>query len=131
MSPASKRSGWISVLEWTPGFAALAIAVLGALSIGPFVLPVALLLLWAANRRNRAWPESFVALLVGCGLIALWIAVRESPLRPMRVIGLHRPPRWRFSVMRWLESDSVAGRRLNHGACGAELLLLLANKPEQ
>lgn len=66
---------WLSILAWPVAGAALAISVLGAMTIGLYVLPLAIaalfaLLRWGGNRRNS------IGLISGVGLPFLFIAFR-------------------------------------------------------
>src|SRR5690242_15451273 len=73
-----RTAGWI--VAWTLAGAALLLAVLGAMTIGLFILPFALLAIVALARRpaaRRSWPAVFL----GAGLPLLYVAFlnREGP----------------------------------------------------
>jgi hypothetical protein len=76
------QAGWRSLGEWALAFALLAVAVLGALSIGVFVLPVAVAALAFAARRNRRWPEPALGALIGVGVVCLYVAFRGRDYSP-------------------------------------------------
>jgi hypothetical protein len=78
----TKRAGWISVVDWGVGFGLLTFSVLGALSIGVFILPVALSSLFFASRRSRAWPEAATGLLLGPAMVCLGVAFRSRNYVP-------------------------------------------------
>ena len=90
----SNRTGWEPFAEWALALALLTVSVLGAASIGIFVVPFALLALFLAGQRNRAWPE-LLGGLVGVGSVLLYVAYRNRnylpcPVGPMRVLkGQH------------------------------------------
>jgi len=65
------RSFWL----WGLAGALLTLSLLGAASIGIFVLPFALLALWLAARTRRVWPEALGGLagIAGVCLFIAWI----------------------------------------------------------
>jgi len=75
------RVGWRAFAEWALGVALFFFAVLGAASIGVFILPFALLSLLIIARRNREWPEAMGG-LTGIGSVCLLLSVghwNDSP----------------------------------------------------
>lgn len=66
---------------WSLVGAALSFSFLTGLSIGLFVLPVALLLLWIVLSRSPRWPES-VGFIEGIGIILLAVAFVNRADRP-------------------------------------------------
>lgn len=77
-----KRRGWQSLAEWSVAFGLVALAFIGAMTIGMFVLPVALATVVLAARRNRAWPEALMGGLVGVGGMCLFVAYRNRSYSP-------------------------------------------------
>jgi hypothetical protein len=75
------RVGWRAFAEWALGVALLSFAVLGAASIGVFILPFALLSLLIVARRNREWPEAMGG-LTGIGGVCLFVAVGKWDYTP-------------------------------------------------
>lgn len=65
----SRSVGWPATLGWTAGFAIAAFAVASALSIGPFVLPFAVVLCGVAAWRCRALPEGAIGASLGVGVV--------------------------------------------------------------
>jgi uncharacterized membrane protein len=76
------RSGWQSLAEWAVAFGLVALTVLGAMTIGIFVLPVAIAAAVLAARRNRAWPEAPMGGLIGVGSVFLFVAYRNRSYAP-------------------------------------------------
>lgn len=68
------RVGWQPLGEWSLGFGLLALAAIGVMSIGIFILPVAIGALIIARKRNRLSPEGPTGGLVGVGSVCLFIA---------------------------------------------------------
>lgn len=84
------RSGWRPLAEWAVALGVVAFAVVGAASIGMFVVPFAIVAVLIAARRNRAWPEALMGGLVGVGSVFLFVAYRSRayfpcPSGPMRL----------------------------------------------
>jgi hypothetical protein len=75
------RVGWRAFAEWASGVALLSFAVVGAASIGLFVLPFALLSLLIVARRNREWPEATGG-LAGIGSICLFVGFGNLDYTP-------------------------------------------------
>ncbi|MDP9200894.1 MAG: hypothetical protein M3P26_03025 [Gemmatimonadota bacterium] len=76
------RSGWQSLAEWAVACGLMTLAVIGAMTIGIFVLPVAIAAVVLVARRNRAWPEAPMGALVGAGSIFLFVAYRNRSYSP-------------------------------------------------
>jgi hypothetical protein len=76
------RSGWQSLAEWGLALGLVALAIVGAMSIGMFVLPIAIVAVVFAARRNRVWPEGPMGALVGVGTICLFVAYRNRSYSP-------------------------------------------------
>ena len=68
------RIGWQSFGEWALASAIVTFTMLAMLSFGPFVLPIAVIAVVVAARRNRAWPEALMGGLAGAGTILLYVA---------------------------------------------------------
>ncbi len=86
------RIGWQSFAEWAVAFGLLSLAVLGAMSIGIFVLPFGIAAVVFAARRNLAWPETLMGGLVGVGIVLLFVAYRNraySPCPPGPMVLTH------------------------------------------
>ncbi|HEY3115026.1 MAG TPA: hypothetical protein VGJ62_15200 [Gemmatimonadaceae bacterium] len=101
------RTGWQSLVEWAVGLGLLALAVVGALSIGVFVMPFALAALLFAALRNRAWPEAVLGGLLGVGSVFLFVAYRNRlyspcPPGPMRLAHGQHFSCGGFDPMPWL-----------------------------
>jgi hypothetical protein len=79
---STRRATSLSLAEWAAGFAALSFGVLGALSIGVFVLPVAAALLILSWYRNAGWPLAAFGALVGTGLTSLYVAAVNRAFVP-------------------------------------------------
>ena len=76
------RAGGQAFVEWALALTLLSLAVIGAASIGMFLLPFALLALALAYRRNRAWPEALLGGFTGAGIICLYMAYRSRSYSP-------------------------------------------------
>jgi hypothetical protein len=76
------RVGWPALGEWAIAFGLLALAGIGAMSIGIFVFPFAIVALVFAARRDRGWPEAPTGGLVGFGSICLFVAYRNRAYSP-------------------------------------------------
>ena len=68
------RIGWQSFGEWALASAIVTFTMLAMLSFGPFVLPIAVIAVVVAARRNRAWPEALMGGHAGAGTILLYVA---------------------------------------------------------
>ena len=68
-----RREGWLVFAAWVLAGALLSFSVLGAASIGFFVVPFALLAFWLALRLGRGWPEA-LGTISGAGAVSLLIA---------------------------------------------------------
>jgi hypothetical protein len=78
----ANRVGWQAFAEWALALALLCVAVIGAASIGIFILPFALLAIALAARRNRAWPEGATGGLTGVGTSCLYVAYVQRAYFP-------------------------------------------------
>ena len=101
------RRGWRSLAEWAVALSLVALAVIGAMTIGMFVLPVAIAAVVLAARRNRAWPEALMGGLVGVGSVFLFVAYRNRsyslcPPGPMRLSHGEHFSCGGFDPMPWL-----------------------------
>ena len=76
------RTGWLSLLEWAVAFGLLALTLIGAMSIGLFVAPFAIVAMTLAVRRNHDWPEAPLGGLLGVGGICVFIAYRNRGYVP-------------------------------------------------
>jgi hypothetical protein len=80
------RERLISYGLWALGGAASSFTILGAMSIGIFILPIAIaIIVFAASRRPR-WPE-ILGLLPGVAAPILWIGVVQW--RRCATAGIH------------------------------------------
>ena len=70
---SGRRSGVPSIAAWALSFALLTYAVLGMLSVGRFILPVAIVALTLSAWHFRAWPEAATGALLGVGGVLLAI----------------------------------------------------------
>src|SRR5215208_455167 len=94
MREQADRKGWRSLLEWAAAFALLALAVVGAMSIGIFVVPFAIAAIVLAARRNCRWPEAALGAFLGVGSLCLFIAFLhrdDSPCPAARTLVRVRP----------------------------------------
>jgi hypothetical protein len=64
-----RRVGWRAVLGWTAGFAAAAFGASAIMSIGVFVLPVAMIVCGIVAWRCRAFPEGAIGAGLGTGIV--------------------------------------------------------------
>lgn len=78
----NRRSGWLSLLVWALGFVLLALAALGAMTIGRFILPFAAVVLVVAALRHRAWPEGLCGALTGVAAVLLFVAIGNRDFSP-------------------------------------------------
>ena len=91
----NRRTGWQALGEWAFGFALVSLVMIGAITIGMFILPFAAIALGFAGARDRAWPEVPFGALVGVGTACLFIAYLNRdyspcPTGPMRLVhGQH------------------------------------------
>lgn len=99
----NRRAGWRSLAEWAAAFGLLTIAVLGAASIGMFVLPFAAGALFLVARRDRAWPEAPLGALIGIGALCLFVGLGNLPYNPC-------PPSGTPMVLKRGESFRCGGR---------------------
>lgn len=83
----ARRTGWPAVIEWSVAFALLALVVMGALTIGPFLIPVAVAAFVAAGVRNRAWPYLPFGMCLGVGGLVIVIGFMHLGYTPCRAIG--------------------------------------------
>ena len=86
----NRRMGWRALIEWAVGFALVSLVMIGAMTIGMFILPFAAIALGFAGARDRAWPEAPTGALVGVGAACLLIAYinrdySPCPTGPMRL----------------------------------------------
>jgi hypothetical protein len=70
----TNRTGWASVGEWALALGLVAFAVISGMSIGMFVIPVALGAVLVAALRNQAWPEAMFGGFLGVGVACVVIA---------------------------------------------------------
>jgi hypothetical protein len=82
-----KRSGWRAVLEWALAFALLGVVVLGALTIGAFLLPVAVFVVAAVGLRNRVWPDAVSGLCIGLAALAIFVGAPHLQYRSCQMSG--------------------------------------------
>jgi hypothetical protein len=106
------RSGWQSFAEWALALALLALAVLGAATIGLFIFPFAIAALLIAERRNRPWPDPLFGGLFGVGSVLLFVAYRNRsyapcPQGPMRLLHGQHFSCGGFDPMPWLGIGAV------------------------
>jgi hypothetical protein len=99
--------GWEPLGEWAVAFGLLALALIGAATIGVFIFPFAILALIVAARRNRSLPEALMGGLVGVGSIFLFVAYRNRsylpcPQGPMRLAHGQHFSCGGFDPMPWL-----------------------------
>jgi hypothetical protein len=88
----SARPAWGWFAAWTGAGALLAFSLVAAASIGLFVLPFALLSVWAILRASPPWPAA-CGLLSGAGLVGLLIWALNRDYRPCPESGeLTLPP---------------------------------------
>jgi hypothetical protein len=81
------RPSWQSLAHWTFALALLTFAVLGALSIGVFVLPFAVAAIVFAARRKRSWPEPYLGGVLGVATVCLYVAYRARNYTPCTPSG--------------------------------------------
>jgi hypothetical protein len=72
-------SGWSGVLLWGLVGGLYALACLAMMSIGIYILPIAIVTTIVATRTLRVWPE-ILGLAVGAPAAIMWIAVRAWDL---------------------------------------------------
>jgi hypothetical protein len=75
------KARWRWFAAWAVVGGLVAVAVLGALSIGIFVLPFAGLGLWLLLRSGRRWPELLGA-VSGAGIVCLAVAAINRDSAP-------------------------------------------------
>lgn len=75
----SRTVGWPATSAWALGFAIAALAVAGAMSIGVFLLPFAVIAYGVAAWPCRALPEGAIGVGLGAGLAILVIGVMNWP----------------------------------------------------
>jgi hypothetical protein len=86
------RAGWGWFAAWAGAGALFAFSIVAAASIGLFVLPLALLSLWAILRHARSWPTAF-GVVTGAGLVCLLVWALNRDYRPCPESGeLTVPP---------------------------------------
>lgn len=81
------RATWLSLVEWAVAFGLLTLAVLGAWTIGIYVLPFAIVALAVAARRSGAQPGSLWGAPVGIGSVLLFIAYVNRNYSPCPTSG--------------------------------------------
>jgi hypothetical protein len=64
--------GWRGASLWAVASFTLGFSIVTGLSYGLYLLPIALVLVWLAAARSRAWPE---VLGIGGGVIALVVLI--------------------------------------------------------
>ena len=77
-----RRHGWLSLLQWTLALGLVAYSVVGAMTVGMFVIPFALGAVVIVARRNRLWPESIFGALCGAAVVSLLIALLNREASP-------------------------------------------------
>jgi hypothetical protein len=80
-------SGWSAFAAWSLAGTLFVLSVLGAASIGLFILPLALIALFLAVRFCSRWPEA-LGLLAGAGAVALLVAYRSRDYNPCPDSGI-------------------------------------------
>jgi hypothetical protein len=88
MSDRPDRSGWRSLIEWALALGLVALALIGAASIGIFVVPFAVVALVFASDRNRTGAEPVLGGLVGVGSVCLFVAYRNRAYVPCPPPGI-------------------------------------------
>ncbi len=68
-----RATGWKAFWLWAVAGALLSFAVLAIMSIGLYLLPVAIIVTVLIARRASAWPET-LGVLEGAAATALWVA---------------------------------------------------------
>ena len=86
-----RRTGVSALLEWSLAFALLALVVVSALTIGAFLIPVAVAAFVVAGFRNRAWPYLPFGMCIGVGALVtvvglMHVAENRCPT-PGRLVG--------------------------------------------
>jgi len=77
----SRTAGWPATSAWALGFAIATFAAAGVMSIGPLVLPFAVITCAVAAWRCRALPECAIGAGLGTGLV-LFVIGLMNPTRP-------------------------------------------------
>jgi hypothetical protein len=77
-----QASGWRAMLAWAIAVGLAALAVIGAMTIGMFVAPVAVAALVYATLRHHAGRELLVGGLLGVGAACLFVAYRNRGYTP-------------------------------------------------
>lgn len=85
--PAGRGPAWFGA--WLAVGAAFTLSFLGALSIGLFVLPFALVLLVIVVRRSPYLPEA-IGFVSGIGVMLLLVAFRNRGYEPCSADGFQR-----------------------------------------
>ena len=78
----NRKAAWWPLAQWSAAFGLLTFAVLGAASIGIFVLPFAAGALLIVARRHRAWPDAPLGGLIGVGALILLVGLANLPFNP-------------------------------------------------
>jgi hypothetical protein len=93
----SARPGWGWFAAWAGAGALLAFSLVSAASVGLFVLPVALVSVWAIARRSPPRRTAF-GLVSGAGLVCLLIWALNRDYRPCPESGVLTVPPGATSV---------------------------------
>jgi hypothetical protein len=80
-------TGWQAFVVWSVTGALLVFSFLGALSIGFFVFPFALLALFVSTKRASVWPEA-TGVVAGAGAVSLVIAFLNRDYNPCPESGV-------------------------------------------
>jgi multisubunit Na+/H+ antiporter MnhB subunit len=78
----SRRAGWPATLVWTLGCALAAFAAVGAMSIGIFVLPFAVIACGVAAWLYHALPEGAIGASLGTGIVLCVLGLMNHPFVP-------------------------------------------------
>ena len=82
-----RRAGLSAVFEWSLAFALLALVVLTALTIGVFLIPVAVAAFVSAGVRNRVWPYLPFGVFIGIGALLTVIGLMHLGYLPCSEVG--------------------------------------------
>jgi hypothetical protein len=81
------RATWWSLATWAVAFGLLTLAIVGAWSIGVYVLPFAIVALVVAGSLNRSRPGSLWGAPVGAGSVLMYIAYLNRNYSPCPTSG--------------------------------------------
>jgi len=106
-------TSWTAFLAWTVAGGLLALSALSILSIGVFVLPLAVVALVLVGRRASRWPEG-MRVLAGTGVLCFVVAFLSRDYSPCPESGVLTIPAGATSVecggrdpLPWLVVGSV------------------------